>query len=450
MAAKIVYSATAQLKGATEADNVGVSFESVYRQLPYTELAPVYVPGCILYPSIPAQTISEAVFAFTGNTKGAYLKLLDTENWRLSGNAVQTTAENFTNRFYFEFGNNFTRRLGSDDTITGTPSFAPWKPGAYDYNSLAASSTRLVRSQLASRTPGAATQAVFLDGGNYSVASASVTPNPDRAFQGLDLSGVSVATTNGGAEAGLPVMLISPRHAVCNKHAGAYTGQTVVFRRRDGSYQSVQVLGEIDSVSATGVDDDLRVIVLGADVTDCVYYKTLPSDWQRYIPALSMQTLYTLGAVGCVPLVFRQHNTGVNPPNNPTLSGNNPIASNSPKLRVEWLAAMDGRLSVSGLNVIGRGAALTRFPDDPLYAFFNLAYPGDSGSPGFMLVPQSPNSQSFTPALVSSYWYPAGGPAYPDRRPWIDTAMQQLSTTYGVPGSYTFGTVDLSAYPTYD
>lgn len=446
--ARIVYSEGATLKGATEADNIQVSFTSVNRSVPYSTQPPVYVPGCVLYPSIPAQTVTDAAFTFSGNTKGAYLKLVDSPRWRVVGNSVQEVYKGNNNRFYFEYGNNFYRQLGSSDAITARTISGPSQPGAYDYNSLPASATRLVRSRFQPRQPGADAQCLFLDGGNYTVAGASVTLNPNRVLPDMDWSGVSVATSNGGGLAYYPVMLISPRHAVCNTHVGAYTTQQVVFRRRDGSYQTVTVLGELDSENK----DDLRVVVFDADVTDCAYYKTLPADWRRYIPALTSETLDTYGAVGCVPLVLRQYNTGINPSPDAPSSRNNPIASNSPKLRVDWLGLMDSTIS-SGPSVgpgEGTGAGTTSFPLDALHPFSNYAYPGDSGSPGFLLVPSGPESQSFTPALITSYWTPRSGPCYPERRTWIDTAMQALSTMYGVPGTYTFGTVDLSAYPTYD
>ena len=62
-----------------------------------------------------------------------------------------------------------------------------------------------------------------------------------------------------------------------------------------------------------------------------------------------------------------------------------------------------------------------------------------------MLVEQIPS----LPDHLTRYNIEGAAPCYPERRTWIDTAMQTLSTTYGVPGTYTFGTVSLSAYPTY-
>lgn len=446
--ARIVYSAGATLKGATEADDIQVSFTSVVRSVPYSADPPVYVPGCVVYPSTPAQTVSDGAFTFSGNTKGAYLKLVDSDRWRVVGNDVREVYRGNNNRFYFEFGNNFYRRRGSSDVATSSTYRGASQPGLYDYNSLAASSTRLVRSRFQTRQPGADTQCLFLDGGSYAVEAPSVTPNPNCALADMDWSGVSVTSTNGSGLAFYPVMLVSPRHAVCNKHIGAYTGQEVVFRRRDGSYQTVNVLGEVDSATS----DDLRVVVFDADVTDCAYYKTLPADWRRYIPALTSETLGAYGGVGCVPLVFRTYNTGIDPSPDTPPHKNNPIASSSPKLRVDWLALMDSPIK-SGPTVPpgeGLGAGMILFPTDALHGFFNNPYPGDSGSPGFFLVPSGPNSQSFTPALVTSYWTPRSGPCYTERRAWIDTTMQALSTTYGVQGTYTFGTLDLSAYPTYD
>lgn len=449
--ARIVYSAGASLKGATEADNVTASFEMVARTTPEVQLPAVSVPGCVLFPYIPQQAYNVAKYTLSGNTKGAYIKSLKPETWKVEDSALQRIARSdLSQRIPYEIGNNFVRRTESVVAVTDTITATAFRPGIYDYNSLPAAATRAVRHGFSGRSPGKASQCVYLDGSSYSMDTPGLTRNPDRVFPTIDLSGVSVASTPYEGSAQCPMILVSPRHAVCNAHLGYGAGQRVMFHRQDGSYQVVNILGTLDSPAA----DDLRVVILDADVTGCSFAKTLPADWKRYIPASDKDTLDRLGAVGCMPLVVRQFNTGINPSPDQDISKNNPIDSNSPKMRVEWFTLSDTFTTTSPPEGLppdyGRGAGFTYFNSDDLYKWHNRAYPGDSGSPLYLLVPSSPGSTNFTPALISSHFTAGSGPFYPNRRTWINSAMQQLSTTHSVPGSYTFGTVDISGYPVYD
>lgn len=148
-------------------------------------------------------------------------------------------------------------------------------------------------------------------------------------------------------------------------------------------------------------------------------------------------------ATGAIPVVVRQANTGVG-------GHNNPIDTNSPKLRVDWIRVADIPNDSSPTDSTF-SASYTGFPQDPLYPFYQRAYDGDSGSPMFMLVPNSASASpsSFTPALVSSYFGVTTGPFLPRERTWVNAAMQTLSTAQGEARVFTFDTVDLSVFPTY-
>lgn len=430
--AKIVFNPSFALIGPKQEDDFTVSFSTADRPVPATAPVPTLAPGCIVAPHTPAFTATDVAVTFSGNTQGAYIKVADTANWEVVGTTVRKRHRDAPNTVVIEAGNRLNRRTFTRAHLYGYPAMTGNDPGVFDYNSLAAATTRLLRNRFAQVQPGAAAQDVFLDGGDYTLATGpSVTPNPTRLLPDLDLSGVSVTP---------PVMLVSPRHIVCNTHIGVGTGDSVAFRRRDGTVQTVTVLAHTDK----GGNYDLRVALLSEDVTDCTVYKTLPDNWASYIPACTQATLIAYGATGAIPVVVRQANTGVG-------GHNNPIDTNSPKLRVDWIRVTDGPNGSSPTEP-SFNAFYTGFPQDPLYPFYQQAYGGDSGSPMFMLVPNSAaaSPSNFTPALVSSYFGATSGPFLPRERTWINATMQALSTAHGEARVFTFNTVDLSLFPTYE
>lgn len=437
--ANIVFNPSLTLIGPKQEDDFTVSFSTVARAVPATTPVPTLAPGCIVSPHTPAFTTADIGATFSGNTQGAYLKVADTANWEVVGSTVRKRHRSAPNTVDIEAGNRFNRRTFALTHLYDFPSRTGSGPGVFDYNSLAAASTRLLHKRLAQAQPGATAQDVFLDGGDYTLASGpSVTPNPNRILPDLDLSGVSVTP---------PVMLVSPRHIVCNTHIGVVPGNSVAFRRRDGTIQTATVLAFTDE----GSNYDLRVAILSEDITNCAVYKTLPDNWASYLPACTQATLIAYGATGAVPVVVRQANTGVYPPGTQAPEcGNNPIDTNSPKLRVDWIRVADTPNDSSPTDT-AFNAFYTGFPQDPLYPFYQLAYGGDSGSPMFMLVPNSASASpsSFTPALVSSYFGATSGPFLPRERTWVNAAMQTLSTAQGEARVFTFNTVDLSVFPTY-
>ena len=429
--AKIVFNPSLTIIGPKQEDDFTVSFSTVERAVPATTPVPIQAPGCIVSPYTPAFTATDIGATFSGNTQGAYLKVADTANWEVVGSTVRKRHRSAPDTVDIEAGNRFNRRTFARTHLYDFPPRTGSDPGVFDYKSLAAASTRLLHKRLAQAQPGATAQDVFLNGGDYTLASGpSVTPNPNRILPDLDLSGVSITP---------PVMLVSPRHIVCNTHIGVVPGDSVAFRRRDGTIQTATVLAVIDE----GDNYDLRVAILSEDITNCAVYKTLPDNWASYIPACTQATLIAYGATGAIPVVARQANTGVG-------GHNNPIDTNSPKLRVDWIRVMDGPNDSSPTDT-AFSAFYTGFPQDPLYPFYQLAYGGDSGSPMFMLVPNSAGASpsGFTPALVSSYFGATSGPFLPRERTWVNAAMQTLSTAQGEARVFTFDTVDLSVFTTY-
>lgn len=440
--AKIVFNPSFTLIGPKQEDDFAVSFSTADRAVPATPVVPTLAPGCLVTPYTPAFTATDVTATFSGSTQGAYLKVADTANWEVVGTTVRKRHRNAPNTVDIEAGNRFNRRTFTRAHPYGYPALTGKDPGVFDYNSLAAASTRLLHNRLAQAQPGATAQDVFLDGGDYTFASGpSVTPNPNRILPDLDLSGVSVTRTNvSGETAAHPVMLVSPRHIVCNSHIDVVPGNSVAFRRRDGTIQTATVLAFTDK----GSNYDLRVAILSEDITNCAVYKTLPDNWASYLPACTHATLTAYGATGAIPVVVRQANTGVG-------GHSNPIDTNSPKLRVDWIRVADTPNDSSPTDP-AFNAFYTGFPQDPLYPFYQQAYGGDSGSPMFVLVPNSAGASpfSFTPALASNYFGATSGPFLPRERTWVNAAMQTLSTAQGEARVFTFNTVDLSLFPTYE
>lgn len=305
--------------------------------------------------------------------------------------------------------------------------------GTHVAGSFGAQVTALMRAEFEGVTPGATSQDLFLDGGTYTAdpAPASVTVNPTRILQGMDMSCVSVSRSTGipgNNNHRFPVELVSPRHVVCNSHCGVSAGQNVCFRQRNGTIQTVTVLGHLD------LGQDLRVAILDQDVMDCAFCVTMPSDIAEYAPG-STRAAYDSGTIygsGAIPVVVRHGNPG-------ELPGrflNNYIGTNSPHLRVQWVRMWQGYQMTTALKSLA---------DDPLYPYHNPGYGGDSGSPVFLLVPQT--AGGYITTLLTSLYSADSGPSYPHRRLDINTAMASLSSVHGEARTFEMGVISISSFP---
>ena len=399
----------------------------------------IFMPDATVKKRLMASEMTVIDITVTGNTKGLTLTTTNQSKLVINGNTarkignyqhydpVKTQIKVETEyglRLYDALIPELVEKAGKRDTGT-------YYPGTFG-----AACIELLNRLMGPYIPGPTSQDVYLDGGTYDATNLppNVTRNPNRLIPELDLSGVSVSRgrANPAEEAGagnFPVMLVSPRHAVCNKHSGVYTGLKVYFMRRDGSLQMVTVLGEIDLPS------DGRVVMFDQDVTGCAIYSTLPPDWSEFMPSLTLATYAKHNLTGAIPVIVRQHNPGEQVETRWEF-GINIINTNSSHLRVDWVSEME----LFGVSLIN----LVSLVDEALAPFHMRAYGGDSGSPAFFLVPDKVGG--FVPALITSYWTTNSGPSYPSLLPQITQSMHTLSTTYGDPRMFDMGTVDLSHF----
>lgn len=398
----------------------------------------LFMPDAVIKKRLMAAEMTVIDIGVTGNTKG--VKVSSTNPSKLS--IIENTARkigNYANydpvktqikveteyglRLYDAVIPEDARKAGKSDTGT-------YYPGTFG-----AACIDLLNQLMSPYTPGPTSQDVHLDGGTYEATNASpnVTRNPNRMIPELDLSGVSVSRgrdeTIYETSGNFPVMLVSPRHAVCNDHSGAWEGIKVHFMRRDGSMQMVTVIGKIDLPS------DARVVMFDQDVTGCAMYSTLPPNWSEYMPSMTLAAYAKHNFTGALPVIVRQHNPGEYKEDKWEF-GINIINTNSSHLRVDWIS----ELELYGVSLI----SLVSLRDEPLAQFHMRAYGGDSGSPAFFLVPDKVGG--FEPALITSYWSGGSGPSYATLLPQIIETMHTLSTTHGDPRMFEMGTVDLSHF----
>lgn len=444
--AKIKFSTTRRIQGSKPSDAFSFTTSSVPREAPEVVLTGLQLPGCVVDAVQPSYSTSDLVVSRSGNMDGAYVRVEDPTNVGVDGNRIflRTSEYAFAAKpFTYYVGTRHGEIAATGYINEAVQSWAEVDGfGTFDYDSLPAACTRLMHTLLDGTTPGAASQDLFLNGGTYSSVpgQASVTPNPDRVLPDLDLSGVSVCRADAGAS--FPIALISPRHFAVATHVGAVAGQSVTFRRRDGTYQTVTILEVVDR----GDDYDMRVGILSEDVTNCEVYSTLPADWVRYMPAMTNQTFVTHNTVlPGMPVITRAANPGTNPG---TWTGNVIINTNSPHLLVGWVGGWDIEFNWTNkprqiMFIEPKGSGV----QDPLYPLARGLYQGDSGSPTFVLVP---TATGYTPALVGVLFTANSSPFLGSLIGWINMKMAELSATHGDSRTFRMGTVDLSAFKTYE
>lgn len=443
---KIVHNPNATLRGGTSEDDISLSLEQKWVRFEEEILPSVVLPSVKIYSKLAADNLMVLVPKLAGNLKGAYLCIgPESPQYVFEDGLIRRTKSDVQNKVHLEYGNHLVRKKIIETNFMSHRGFTPYMPGSFAVESLPAAVTRLMYRRFSAVEPGAKHQALFQNGGSYNFHTVSVTDNPDRVFSDFDTSGISIAS-GVDPEGRYPVMLVTPRHAVCNAHIGPGNGTKYVFRRPNGTYQKVTVISTMDSPNM----DDLRVMMFDEDVTGCAIYKTLPSDWNSYIQGCEIETYTRFGGVAGLPLLVRQFNTGINPTPDVEASKNNVVDTNSPKWRVDWLMVFNGKIGSSSDPTKNIGATMnTRFfTKDPLHKFSNHGYPGDSGSPCFLLIPKTTYSDRYEPALIVSYFGPTNGPSYTLARNWINSAIETMSTAQGLSG-FSFGTVNLSYYPTY-
>lgn len=323
------------------------------------------------------------------------------------------------------------------------PSTGTWRFGAFlrsdteilNPSSLYAEARFQLESRLSGRTPGLASQSQFLSGETISIPSLVVQENPDFAFRDIDWSMVSIARTGAGGS-GLPCVLLSPRHATIALHVGGYVGDSFRFRRPDGSSQVVQIVArrELKLQEGPGPEVDIAVVAFDADVTGCAHAKIMPVGYEE----LLADTNYRGEGGGAVLWTLaRAYNTGIGvafPQNNVQIN------NECPKFIVQVVDRIATQVT-----------SQTEFRGEPQLSYGSLAgfmrglYPGDSGSPIFILAREAGRSTP-TPILLATVFTSGSGGDLAFNATWVQDAMNAISDELSIP-RYPLLRADLSNYP---
>lgn len=259
--------------------------------------------------------------------------------------------------------------------------------------------------------------------------------NPDLFTGSMDLSAIGILNKNadGTVAVSHPGLLISPRHLIAATHFLPYS--PVIFRRPDGSYQSVNIIGRKNNVgtgTVTTKETDISVLYLDADVTGIDPFVFMPPDWHDYIP--SLRSGYEIK----LPVLSRTvHDIYGNW--RPTLSVQLCFRLNL-NLAADDYTMLDCRGALSSENYLS--------PPLPTDAFASRIRGGDSGGPIMALV-------NGVTVLLCTNWS-GGGSDFALHATVINAAMNALSAEYVTAGgtdpangTYAMQTVDLSGFTNY-
>lgn len=171
-------------------------------------------------------------------------------------------------------GDNPTRTLGED-----SQNLVNCKDGKYGDLQEHLQSTMMALTR--SKTGGSTTFQQFVLENNVNFVDPQVVRNPNLFMSAYDMSAMSVMRT-GQPDERYPIMLVTDRLAIVSIHTITDTTPQVTFKKKDGTYQIVNV------VSTTQYDTtDIGVVLFDAAVTDVDFFKIMPYDWQLdYAPQM--------------------------------------------------------------------------------------------------------------------------------------------------------------------
>lgn len=446
--ARIKFGGTAKVRGSGPAEDFSATITTQLREVPATPFWSAMLPSCTVSVYTPQFNAVDLVPELTGDTTRAYVRVDDPENLYVVGLSVRKLTNSYMNGepITVHVGNRFNERTYQSSNVSvAVPKTALGDTGVHDSNSLAGRSKRLVEQLFAGVAPTADHLDQFLDGGTYDPTAPggpALTPNPNRIAPSLDMTGISVHRAGAGGPA-FPIVLVSPRHFVAAKHITVPVGDSVTFKRGDGTYQTATVVGTFDFPDPAQDTFDLMVGTLSQDITGCATYKTLPADWAHYLPANSQAVASANnGAHAAFPVLVRASNPGTS---DGQLTGNIKLNTNSPHLLVGWAGLCDA-LSAHGVYRMVYPAPPQANRTGSLFQAYRTLYSGDSGSPHFMPIPQATGHAM---ALISLTYGATTGPFLPNHIAWINEKMAALSAAQSDPRVFTIQTVDLSRFPTY-
>ncbi len=301
-------------------------------------------------------------------------------------------------------------------------------------SSIYAEALNQITTRLAGKSPGYPAQSQFLNGAVTTLPGFSVANNADFAFNDIDWSMISMASS-GQPDMRFPVMLLSPRHAIYAKHVGST--RQFLFRRPNGTTQSAWTLSrqEVFDPAAPGKTLDIGVCLFDQDITGCAFTKLPPENY--LIVMADIRNQLPARPKARIPVIVRMANDGQ--------AGQQPIINNDspkfiPHLVVDLRLGADSGAMVTVDLTIGKhtGAFAALSP------FCRYAYGGDSSSPAFLLVREDGSTQA-TPVMLFSHYGVQGGGDVGYAAPYIQQTMDALSDAAGV-ARYSLQRAQLTRY----
>lgn len=391
------------VRGTTQTDDWSAG--RVPAQRTYSEPWPdEYAPDFIaLGGSTTYTTINEFDVVLSGNTTGVVLEPLSPK-LRFVGNHAEMVdggGENVPYRVrgpyhYRDYTVPLFTGVRTDTTPRTSLTLRPDTPLAI--------CDGLVRSYIAGKSPGAATQDVW-SSASYT-GTLSATPNPTNAFAALmpQLACVSFTSSRHGRI--FPAVLLGARVAVCADHVGHQVGDTLTWRRTDGSFASSTV-AERYSLEMYGTPADMGLLLLSTAVTGVPFGRTLPADVFDWFPGLDLwrgRGIMDGRNNAYVTVLAWMANAGTGPD---TPTGTNIINTDSPHLRlarIRWLYSSTLIATQPAGTSLATVVSSAMPAGDPAAAWSQLAYGGDSSAPYFMVTPSGP-------ALLVHLWSATAGPS---------------------------------------
>lgn len=290
-----------------------------------------------------------------------------------------------------------------------------------DPGSIYAEAINQIMSRLGGESPGYPAQSQFLNGAVTAIAGFSVANNADFAFNDIDWSMISMASS-GLPDMRFPIMLLSPRHAIYANHVGS--NRQFLFRRPNGTTQTVGTLGrqEVRDPAVPGKTLDIAVCLLDQDVTGCAFTKLPPVNYLEVLADIRN----TLGTPlkARIPVIVRMANAGqgLDTPH---------INNDSPKFIPHLVRDIRQGASTGAMVEVDSAISTHLGVYAALAPFSRYAYGGDSSSPAFLLVREDGSTQA-TPVMLFAHYGSTSGGDVGHAAPYIQQAMDALSDAAGV------------------
>ena len=290
-------------------------------------------------------------------------------------------------------------------------------------------------------TPGDNTQK-FWAVNNYNVALPNATRNPNLFTGNLDFSGI-VSMQSDEVDDRYAYALISNRHAVAALHIIplAGVGNTVVFKRTDGTFQTA-IVDNVTAVTRLLSDNvslatpDLAIVHFDRDITGCAIYKTMPPAFSETYCKSTVEIFPVdgggLSMFSAVP-VIRKTMHDLNGAWESYLQINHLISSGYITEEV-----IPYNFSMGFLSNVGHFNQQTIQATTWDWGINGIA--GDSGSPSFLLI----NGELI---LLCSQWNEGSSP---DISFWEPEVNEIMNTQAGTPpGTFSLVHPDLSEFTTF-